>query len=313
MLSKDKYIAVLVSDLHISPNPPIARSVESNWYDVQDKYLSELIDLCDLYNCPLVIAGDIFHKPIVPPETINFLMKRLPENTFAIPGQHDLPDHRYDDIQKSSFYTLVLSGSVKLLENGIGHPLKGDWLAYGYPWGFDIEDDIMKEPGEKALAVVHSYIWMGDNKYEGAPKGKNINKWLEKLRDREFDAAVFGDNHKGFYCMSEVESDPWIMNCGTFIRRNIDEINYKPMVGLLHESGAIHEYLLECEDDNFIDVGDALKAIESAMEATDFIRELSGLGKTLIDFMEAVERFCVKNGVDKRVMQVIQNAMESKK
>lgn len=317
MWKQNDVVAVLASDLHISPTPPIARSVEKDWYEVQANYLSQVDDLCDLYDCPFVVAGDVFNKPTVPAECVNFTMKYLPKRTLAVPGQHDLPNHRYEDLKKSSFYTLVLSKNITLLESDKLEPnsrirLKNNWFAYGYPWGFDIDNDIDKEPDEKALAVIHSYIWWKDNKYEGAPREKNLNKWSEKLNHKGFDAAVFGDNHKGFFVMAEENGDPWIMNCGTFIRRNIDEINYQPRVGILRQSGRIDEYNLECSTDKFIEVGDALKAIESAMEGAEFIQELSGLGKTLVDFVEAVQRFCFTNGIDKRVVEVITKSLEKK-
>lgn len=308
-------IAVLCSDLHISLNPPIARSVESNWLEVQAYYLAQVADLCNEHKCPLIIAGDIFNKWNEPPEAINFLMGWLPEDTFAVPGQHDLPNHRYEDIKKSSFYTLVMSGDVKLLPFGERKHIKGDWFAYGYPWGFDITEEIDQDEDQKSLAVIHSYVWMNDDKYTGAPKDKYVNKWQDKLSDVGFNAAVFGDNHKGFLCMSDStnQEGPWIMNCGTLIRRTIDEINYKPRVGLLHYRGDIEEYNLDCSKDKFIEIGEALKAIDSALEATEFIQELTGLGRTLVDFFDAVERFCKRNNLDKRVVDIVQKAMQDKK
>jgi hypothetical protein len=241
-------------------------------------------------------------------------MKELPSIVLTVPGQHDLPNHRYDDMKRSSYYTLVLSQAIDTIRPGERAHIKGNWYAYGYPWGYDNIEELDLEEGEKALAVIHSYIWKGDNKYTDAPNSKHVCRWQKKLSNEGFNAAVFGDNHKGFFCMTDStdQEGPWIINCGTFIRRTIDEINYRPRVGILHDKGYIEEHYLDCEKDKFIDVSEALEAIDKALEATDFIRELSGLGKTVVDFCDAVERFCSKNGIDKRIVELINRSMEKK-
>jgi len=309
-------IAVLCSDIHLSARPPLARSVENDWMDVQKRALQELDELCtNNSNCPLIIAGDLFDKANVPAEVVNLAIEYLPDNIYAIPGQHDLPLHSMMDIHKSSYHTLVLSDRIKNLSSNQYFTL-GDWNLLGFPWGSNIQfpkryERIKDEKSIKWLAVCHSYIWNKSSEaYEGAPKDKHLVQYAKKLDG--FTTAVFGDNHRGFYYMCEHEDEPWIVNCGALIRRKIDEINYTPSAYLLHKMGNVTQVDIPCKHDKFIDVSDAINAIEHLMDAGDFIKELKGLGKSLVDFREAVIRFCEKNNVGEVIVSILKEAMEDK-
>ena len=43
---------------------------------------------------------------------ISFAIRELP-SCYAIPGQHDLPNHSYTDIQRSAYWVLVEAGIIK--------------------------------------------------------------------------------------------------------------------------------------------------------------------------------------------------------
>ena len=102
----ENIIAIFAADLHLSLKAPIWRSTEQDWFEAMLRPLVELRTLATLHNCPIVYAGDIFDKWNSPPELINFAIEHLPKG-HAIPGQHDLPLHNYEDIRKSAYWTLV--------------------------------------------------------------------------------------------------------------------------------------------------------------------------------------------------------------
>lgn len=49
--------SVYAADLHLSINPPAARSVEVDWVEVQRGYLRQVKKVCTKHNAPLVICG----------------------------------------------------------------------------------------------------------------------------------------------------------------------------------------------------------------------------------------------------------------
>src|SRR5690242_10190233 len=100
-------VAVAIADIHLSVDPPRFRSVEENWLEVQKKYLEQVFSITwnNGVPVPLLIAGDIFDRAAPTPEIINFALdvfgKSRASYIYAIPGNHDLPNHRYEEMDRS--------------------------------------------------------------------------------------------------------------------------------------------------------------------------------------------------------------------
>lgn len=305
----DQVIAILCSDIHLSHRAPIARSAEPDWYAAMQRPLDQLADLKARHDCPIICAGDVFDKWDSPAELINFALEYLPV-IYAIPGQHDLPDHNLDDIKRSAYWTLVTAGEIENIEEPIS--ICG-FSLYPFPWGVDVSPPVLRPKNSINLAVVHSYIWTQGSSYPGAPKDKNVSKYIRRLEG--YDAAVFGDNHQGFICSigSEEGDHCSIMNCGTLMRRTSKELNYQPQVGLLLPSGSIRAVKLDCREDKWIDFDQALELVEQSLEITDFVVELAALGRKSVDFGTALKRFLTSNKIDSHVRKIILQAMEDRK
>ena len=102
------------------------------------------------------------------------------------------------------------------------------------------------------------------------------------------------------------------MNCGSFIRRKMDEIHYRPQVGLLYKSGLIVPHELDCSDDKFLEVSSAEKVCESVMDIGEFLSSIRTLeAKQLIyNFGDAVKEFCQKNNVSEHIRSLLSEVME---
>ena len=59
---KEKVIAILTADIHLSHKPPVWRSNEPDWYAAMRRPLYELQDLQQKYECPILAAGDMCNK-----------------------------------------------------------------------------------------------------------------------------------------------------------------------------------------------------------------------------------------------------------
>lgn len=278
-----------------------------------ERPLEQLWDLQKKHNCPIICCGDIFDHWNAPAETINFALQKLPF-MYAVPGQHDLPHHSYDNIKQSAYWTLVKAGRIKNLRWGnpevvlFEHDSNSALVLHGFPWGTEITKRQMGTDDPNVhLAVVHSYIWITGHSYPNAPKEKRAGEYFDSLKG--FTAAAFGDNHKGF--LSTKGPCP-IFNCGTLMRRKADEFSYEPQVGLLYTDGHFEPHLLTTASDQFIDVEEALSIVERTMEGVQFVEELMKLGNSCIDYAEAVTQFCEKNGINKRVRKVISRLSEEK-
>lgn len=308
----DEPLAVVCSCIHLSHNAPVARSVENNWYAVMESKLSELDAIAKKYRVPIVCCGDVFDRPDAPPELISFAIEHLP-HMYSIPGQHDLPHHNYDDLHKSAYWTLVKAGKIINLEPGKINRVDTSRYSFyvnAFPWGFEGDIEEWEDDSDFTICIAHAYIWKSEKtSYPGAPPSKHVEEWTGKFKG--YNAVAMGDNHRGFL-YNDLDS-PAIFNAGTLLRRKADEINYKPRVGIVYRSGKIEQYFLETEDDKFIDMDGACAIIEKALDATDFLEELSTIGGKIVDFAEAVERFCERNDISKRIKSILSKSMESKK
>lgn len=297
-----KVIAIFCSDLHLSLKAPISRAGEPNWFDAMARQLGELEELRVVHDCPIICAGDIFDKWNSGPELINFALKTLPNGICAIPGQHDLPLHNYEDIKKSAYWTLVQAGRINNLKPGDDLPF-GEFYLTAFPWGYPIE------PSQRGdlihIAVVHEYIWSSKGtSYPGAPEENKLTKGRKDLAG--YDVAVFGDNHKGF---DTKMGDCHVVNCGGFMRRNADQIGYQPRAALLFEDGSIGLHYYDTSKDVIEAKGPIIEVGED-MELQEFMSELMSLEESTLDFEEAMGQALEKIKPNKAVKELILEAME---
>jgi hypothetical protein len=297
-----RVLAVLCSDIHLSHNAPVARSAEPDWYEAMRRPISEVRQLCLRHACPLVIAGDVFDKWNSPAELINFAIEEFGkgfENIYAIPGQHDLPGHNYEERYRSAYQSLVLA---KVIHNLTEPTRIGDSfaVAHPFPWGFPVQPCV--PVGDMLhLAVVHAYVWQVGHSYPGADEKKIASAVLRSLEG--YDAAVFGDNHSGF-------QRGILLNSGGFMRRKIDEIKYAPSIGLLYEDGSIVRHFLDISQDKFIEASRFLTITEDEYDFSGYIEELRDMGVSSLNFREELNRRMDKGETNKSVRSIVDSVLD---
>lgn len=305
--SEAEIVAICCADLHLSHRPPVARSAETSWYDTMKRVLHQLHALSEEHQCPIIFAGDLFDKSNPPPELINFAMENLPPDMYCVAGQHDIPLHNLSDIHKSGYWSLVLAGTINHLD--YHKPIylrRQNLILHGHSWGQDVTPFPDSNMGYTHVAVVHDYIWMNKhNSYPGAPEKAQLQKWFKRLDG--YNAAVFGDNHIPFE--GEGYSVRTIYNCGSLMRRNADQVEHKPSVGLLCADGSITRHYLDCSEDKFIDQETLAKC--KVIDADLFVEHLGKLGAIALDFEQSVKEWCQEHNVDDSVKRLILEAMEN--
>ena len=312
MSKQNKVIAILTADWHLSHNPPVWRSAEPDWYLAMKRPLDEIQELQSKYKCPVLCAGDIFDKWNSPAELINFAIQFLPTCIYAIPGQHDMPEHNIENIHRSAYETLVRAEKIENMSPLTFHPTKRITVA-AFPFGKKIKAIKKGTECKLHIAIVHDYVWSGKHRYPNAPTNKNIN--IQRADTNKFinnkyygyDVIVYGDNHKGF---TDHVGDTVIWNCGTLMRRKSDEINYKPKVGLLFSNGVVEPYYLDQSQDKHLTTEQAKDLVEqSTIDFRKFAKEMASLGDTELDFKEMWKQYCQINKVSKVIDNIVWNAM----
>lgn len=309
-------IAILAADIHLSHTAPACRCTEDDWYVCMGAALGELEGLQTSLDVPLVVAGDVFDRWNCPPELINFAIRYWPKGTtYAVPGQHDMPWHRGDSLDRSAYGTLVLNGTLTNLPPGKPHRHSDKLVLWGYPWGSTVLGP-EPVPNDDAihLAVIHDMCWRGKDK-GWAPSLKHMREHARRCAG--YDVAVFGDNHDGFLATGETDGPGRlraIFNCGGFMRRTIAQRYYQPQVGLLYDTGQVVPYLLSApREDKIVDTAGVLEFVREHTDhgAGALIDQLGALGHDRqLDFRFAVRAHCEKCNHPNEVMQIILQALD---
>lgn len=263
----EKPIAILTSDIHLSDMAPRARSAEPDWFAAMGRSLNLLRGAAARYDCPVIIAGDIFHRWNPSPRLINFAMQQFSKIplVYAVPGQHDLRYHKLSDIEHTGFWTLHAAGAINYLAPGRPAPLAANWRMYGVPWGCEPQQ---QEFSGKKLAVIHEYCW---EKGKGYPGAEDEALWTNLSKKYAgFDVCHFGDNHIPF-------DGPGVFNGGAFIRRNQPEKDFSLSWGLLFPDGTIER---EYGDDEAL-WSDAVQAPGELLDA---------IGEDMHKFLDAMQQ-----------------------
>lgn len=297
-----RVIAILISDIHLSHVAPVARSAEPDWYVAMARPLRQVKKLAEKHECPVLCAGDIFDNWRSPPELINFAISELPV-VFAIPGQHDLPMHRYEDMKKSAYWTLVEVGIIEDVGKGFYGDKQGIGL-FGFPWGHKVkweEDDL--SPDVVRLALIHRYLWTKEiGGYPGAPADQNVAALEDRLAG--YDVAVFGDNHLPFQAKS---GDCIVVNCGCLIPRKSDERKLEPSAWLLMDDGRVKRHKLDTSEDRWLEPDEAEAKERENPGLDDFVAGLEELEADRLDFRDDLLRYAenVRPEVKQVIMEVI--------
>lgn len=312
--SDNPVVAIACADIHLSHTPPIARAGEPDWYAAMRRPLVQLQELqeeltIEKYIPEILCAGDIFHHWKSPPELLNFALKYLPRMT-AIPGQHDLPNHALEDLNKSAYATMILSGRIAKLSECVD--LKTSHI-HCFPWG------------TKVLPPSHAYREGGINKiclhhaYRALPKADPAKigepSYLKAEEYKGYNTVIIGDNHISWDHGNDNKRDgkTYIFNCGSLMRRNSDQINHRPRVGLIHLDGSVESHYLDCSKDIISATAGLLeRASETPISLARLQEQLKQLQGSTLDFIAVLRQTMDREDITPEVRQIIEEAIEGK-
>jgi hypothetical protein len=300
-------LAIATGDWHVDDVAPTYRENEPDWWAAMQRPIDQIKAIQNKYKCPILHDGDVFNRWKASPELINWCLRHFPV-MYGIPGNHDLPNHRYEDKNKSAYQVLVEAGRIIDLKPGIPHPLNGLTVT-GFPFGTPVKSATSQGIDNLTVALAHAYVWKKNHGYTGAPEDKRVGEWERKLGG--FSHAFFGDNHNAFDYQGR---DTWVVNTGCIMRRRRDESTYAPSVWLLWSDGEVSRKKLDCSEDIYSQAAD--KEVVDRGEAIDperLIQSLRGLQqKNRIDFQATVTEIMTTLGVSEEVRSRVMEAVESK-
>jgi len=294
-----KVDAVLCADLHLRDDVPECRT--DDFQAAQWRKVRFISMLCEKHNCPLVVAGDVFHHWKPSPGLLAKTIAEFPEDVLFIPGQHDLPQHSMELYDKSGCAVLERTPWWRQLRST---GIKVDVLNFaGFPFGG--ADNFSKLiVGDADMLVLHLMVW-----YRVVPfpdcTADSATALLRKIKGPKL--ILTGDNHQPFVVR---ENGRLLVNPGSMMRTTVAQIDYRPRVYLWDAEGNEVEAVYLPIEEGVVsrERADAEVAREGRVEA--FVKRLQEDVESGLDYKKAVERELGASKAGKSLRELVWKLME---
>lgn len=302
--------AILCSDIHLRETTPECRT--DNFMEAQARKLNWLKALQEKYNVPILCGGDLFTHWKPSPFLLAWAFRNLPDGIISIPGQHDLPAHNLDNIDRSGIQVLADAGKIKLITDSeyaytVGK-LHDKFYCGGFPWGCELTSIESNMLGAY-VALIHYGVYESKPHYPGAENSGGTAKSVIKKMPG-FDLIVSGDNHLTFTCE---HNDQILVNPGSFMRTTAAQADHKPCVFLWDaETNTVEKVFIPIENGvvsrEHIDVGtERDERLEAFVSRLDHNIELG------ISFRTNLRNYIAKNSISKEVTNLIWGSLDESK
>jgi len=297
--------AILVADLHVREDQPICRT--DDYFSAQG-FKMEFLRRVQIDNnmAPVIMAGDVFNNWKPSPFLLSWTLDHLPlGKSYAIYGQHDLPQHNMNLLNKSGLNVLDSAQRVTVLKEDTILPLEeGSIELYGFSYGSDIPK-VKRKRGVKKVAVCHFLTYSKEKPFPGFTSD-DANRVLRKMSG--FDLIVVGDNHKNFVIQDD--EGRLLVSTGSMMRSDADQVDHRPRVYLWYAKTMKIEPVYFPIEDGVVSREHIDSKEERDTRIDAFVKRLKDDWSVGLDFDKNMEAFLKKNKVKKEIVDAIWEAME---
>jgi len=307
-----KPIALVCSDFHLSDQPPRCRANEPDWFCYMLYVFDQIQDIALQYKIDSILfCGDLFGKPKVSPKLEALTIKKMLDNDsmhwYSVMGQHDMPGHTISRINESSFGVLLASHAISL--TGLC-PFNVESAHFGQKLYNSVDR-------ESDIGMIHKFLWKGDSPFPEAPIEGNVRNFMKEMLSSDFEIIFSGDNHISFEAkMTKGDGSVLqVVNCGSLMRRSVDQIGHVPSVIILSTDGKSYStkrvYLDISQDVFTVDRIKPESKKNSTNDLQSFIMVLKQhVGRKELSFDTALETVYASMDVEQDTRQVIETVRE---
>lgn len=295
-----KVSAIITSDIHLRDTQPECRT--DNYFEAQTKKIHWLKELQKEHQCPILDAGDLFHKW----NSSNFLtawaIKNLPSGMITTVGNHEMPSHNMNYFNKSSLHVLQASGKIFVIpaKEVLAMP---EFLVYSFPYGSEIKDPGREEvPDIRRVALIHAPVSKEKAMFDTL-NGRDI---LNKLKS--FDLVITGHHHQSF---SIYDKERILLNPGSLMRMTADQIDFEPCVYLYYAEDNSLEAIPVPIEKGVIDRGYIDIANKKEERVNSFVERMSEDYEIDLSFEKNLESYFAANKVRAGIKDVIYKSLEA--
>jgi predicted phosphodiesterase len=291
---------ILTADWHLRSQRPRCR-LDDDWLDSQRKALDQIADHAREVYADVVCVGDIFHSTN---ETTNEIITMVQDfaktlmaqgqKLYILAGNHDLPAHNLDNINRSAFN--VLLNSVNIYHISDNH-LSMDYSA----------ENFGAETQNEPLIFKHILCFP-----EKAPIPPGAEAVHPSDLFGQYDKAKYictGDYHHSFIYK---KGSKRLFNPGCLLRQAADLINYQPSIMYIRDvDGVLEAERLLIKDDHELVTDEYLNRQEEREGRIDaFIERIKSNGEVTFDFIENVKNRLLDKKIEGGVKRMVLNLIE---
>ena len=109
---------IITGDFHLMEKQPVCRT--DNFWNTQWDKIRQIGKLSQKYQIPVYHGGDLLDKWKASPYLLNKIIKEFKvfkHGFHSIIGNHDMPQHSIDNMERSGFQTLVESRTIQTIQD----------------------------------------------------------------------------------------------------------------------------------------------------------------------------------------------------
>lgn len=284
---------IISADWHLRATRPRCR-VDNDWIETQKKALRQIAEIAEEKNAPIMVVGDLFHSNSDTSfECINMVQKLADRlgSLYILAGNHDLPYHSSENIDKSAIGVLFQSENIFKIS---------DYSDEFSASNFDEEDDENAEIVFKHTLTIPS---------EDKPDFVDCETPESLLRKFPKAKWVFtGDYHRNFHYE---KNGRHVVNSGCLLRQASDFKDYTCGIYFVDTDKNIVDFIPIIDNEELIDDSYITKENEREKRIDDFVSKLKSTKSVSLDFLANVEAMMERNGFELELKEVVEELLEA--
>lgn len=294
---------IVTADWHIRATKPRCR-IDEDWMETQRNALNQIQKISKEKNAPVMVVGDIFHSNSDTSFECIQLVQSLADELgelYILAGNHDLPYHSSENIEKSAIGVLFNSQNIFPISEFFKkwHWNTDEKIRYSAS-NFDKWDD------ENAEMVFKHVLCFPDVK--SIPQ--NVDAITAKELLDEFSNArwiFIGDYHHNFHYE---KNGRHVINPGCILRQASDFKDYQCGVYYVDTDKNEIEFIPIIDKERFIDDSYILKQEEREQRIESFVDKLKDTKNISLDFIDNVHKAIQENKLESDVVDMIEELLE---
>lgn len=294
---------ICTADWHIRATKPRCR-IDEDWIQTQRQALDQIVKISKDKKAPVMVVGDLFHSNSdVSFECIQMVQQMADElgELYILAGNHDLPYHSSENIEKSAIGVLFNSQNIFMIADWFEkyHFNTGGKFLYSAS-NFDEQDYTNAK-----VVFKHTLVFPDAKSIPPNCDGTTAKELLEEFPNAEW--IFCGDYHHNFHYQ---KNGRHVVNSGCLLRQASDFKDYQCGVYFCDTDKNIVEFIPIIDSEQLIDDSYILQENEREERIDNFVQKLKDTESVSLDFLANVESALQSNELESDLKEVIEELLE---